>query len=282
MALMQQYMAMAAGQMDPAALQMLHFQMAAAQGLQNMPRFPGFPAPGLAEQLMAVYAAQAAGFPPSCFPPYPNADQQDPGAIAQQQAATAAALANMYYSQQAQHQSAAHQSSTPKDQAAAAAAACAFAQAAAYQGGVPNFPFASSQAQQPLGPAQYPSDTAAHQHSAPDALQHQAAAVEGASDRQSSMPLLNARATVADDPAFGHGRLYRPQASHAKASVAPPSGKFGGAVTDSFQCASALSRNSSSESVLPPASRCFEAARGQASALKRAEDVTAAAAAHLV
>ncbi|KAL0048546.1 hypothetical protein WJX82_005510 [Trebouxia sp. C0006] len=63
-----------------------------------------------------------------------------------------------------------------------------------------------------------------------------------------------------DDPAFGNGRLYRPQASHAKPSVAPPSTKFGGAINDNPQSGSLLSTNSSSESVLPPAGCCFEGA----------------------
>ena len=292
MAMMQQYMAIAAGQMDPAALQMAQFQLAAAQGLQNMPRFPGFPAPGFAEQIMAAYV-QAAAFPPSCFSPYPTADQQDSVAYAQQQATAAAALAGMYYAQQShppsQHETAAHQPLMPTltDPAAAAVAACALAQPATYQPGVPPFQYNGSQARQHFGHSEHASEAMAQQQSATQSsavLQHQIAKpLENlSSNRQHSTPLLTSRAPVIDDPAFGHGRLYKPQASHAKASMAPPSTKFGGAVNDSFQCGSAVSRNSSSESVLPPASRCFEAARGQASALKRAEDVTAAAAAHLV
>ncbi|KAL0043042.1 hypothetical protein WJX79_007611 [Trebouxia sp. C0005] len=176
MAFMQHYMQMAAGQVDPAVLQMAQYHIAAAHGL-NFSGFPGFPPPGIAEQVMAAYAAQAAAnFTPACFPPFPSTERQsDPAQL--QAAAAAAALANTL-----------------------------------------------------------------------------------SGDKQQGLSLLPARLPVKDDPAFGNGRLYRPQASHAKPSVAPPSTKFGGAMNDNHQSGSVLSTNSSSESVLPPAGCCFEAA----------------------
>lgn len=285
MAFMQHYMQMAAGQMDPAALQMAQYQMAAAQGLNFPSGFPGFPPPGMAEQVMAAYAAQAAAsFPSACFPPYIPAEQQDPVAVAQQHAASAA-LANALYAQQqqqqppqAQHQTAAPQSSAPEvSEQAAAAAAFALAQAAAsYQGVAPTFSVPADHVSQHPEQDQQSSGRKGHQHasSKTDVFAQQQAAMPAQSlqrDTQQGIS-LSRRIPVKDDPAFGNGRLYRPQASHAKASVAPPSTKFGGAMNDSFQCASAMSRNSSSESLLPPASCCFEAAGSQVKPLKRGED----------
>ena len=250
MALMQQYMQMAASQMDPAAMHIAQMaQFAAAQGL-NFPPFGVFPPPGMAEQVMAAYGA---GFPPF---------SQDAMALAQQQAALAAAI----YAQQ--HQ----QSQQPPDMLQqAAAAACALNQV--YQGA------ASSQ------PA--PDHTSDHNHGLPSSQdqqqqqqqqqqgcihrQHQAEkpAESSCVDRQQGMPLLSARVPVKDDPAFGHGKLYKPQASHAKASVLPPSTKFGGAMTDNFQSASTLSRKSSSESIVPSVSHALEGAGVQSLPVRR-------------
>ena len=286
MAFMQHYMQMAAGQMEPAAMHMAQYQMAAAQGL-NFPGFPGFPPPGIAEQVMAAYAAQAAAaFPPNCFSPYPPTEQQDPVAVAQQQAA-AAALASVYCAQQAQpqaqHQSAAHVSSvTPEvSEQAAAAAAFALAQAAAFQGAAPAFPFVTDHACQRAEQDQDFSGGEGHQQAMPQSgnFAQQQAAMPAEStfrEKKHGTPLLSTRLLVKDDPAFGNGRLYRPQASHAKASVAPPSTKFGGAMHDNLHCVSTLSRNSSSDSILPPASCCFEAAGSQVNTLKHNNDVSAA------
>ncbi len=264
MAFMQHYMQMAAGQVDPAVLQMAQYHMAAAHGL-NFPGFPGFPPPGIAEQVMAAYAAQAAAsFTPACFPPFPPTErQQDP---AQLQAAAAAALANTLYAQQqpqAQHQAAAHHTSAPSTEAseqAATATAFALAQAAAtYQGATPAF-------HQPA--ERVPLQAGLHQESRQQSLpqngrfaqQPAKPADSSPGDKQQGLSLLPARLPVKDDPAFGNGRLYRPQASHAKPSVAPPTTKFGGVMNDNLQSGSVLSTNSSSESVLPPAGCCFEAA----------------------
>ncbi len=264
MAFMQHYMQMAAGQVDPAVLQMAQYHMAAAHGL-NFPSFPGFPPPGIAEQVMAAYAAQAAAsFTPACFPPFPPTEQQqDP---AQLQAAAAAALANTLYAQQqpqAQHQAAAHHTSAPSTEAseqAATATAFALAQAAAtYQGATPAFHQPAERVALQAG---------LHQESCQQSLpqngrfaqQPAKPADSSPGDKQQGLSLLPARLPVKDDPAFGNGRLYRPQASHAKPSVAPPSTKFGGAMNDNLQSGSVLSTNSSSESVLPPAGCCFEAA----------------------
>ena len=255
MAIMQQYMQMAASQMDPAAMHMAQMaQFAAAQGL-NFPPFGVFPPPGMAEQVMAAYGAG--------FPPFP----QDAMALAQQQAALAAAI----YAQQ--HQ----QSQQPPDMLQqAAAAACALSQA--YQGAAPSQPV--------------PDHTSEHYHGLPSSRdqqqqqqggmhrQHQAEkpAESSCADRPQGMPLLSARAPVKDDPAFGHGKLYRPQASHAKASVPPPSTKFGGAMTDNFQSASTLSRKSSSESIVPPVSHALEGAGVQSLPVRRNTAAAGAAA----
>ena len=258
MALMQQYMHMAASQMDPAALHMAQMaQFAPAHGL-NFPPFGVFPPPGMAEQVMAAYGAG--------FPPFP----QDAMAVAQQQAALAAAI----FAQQ-QHQ----QSQQPPEMLQqAAAAVCTLNQA--YQAAAPSQPApdhrsdhhhglpSSSQDQQQQQRHQqqqqqrHQQQQQQQQQQGGMRRQHQAEkpAESSCADRQQGMPLLSARAPVKDDPAFGHGKLYKPQASHAKASVPPPSTKFGGAMTDNFQSASTLSRKSSSESVVPPVSRASEGA----------------------
>ena len=241
MALMQQYMQMAASPMDPAAMHMAQMaQFAAAQGL-NFPPFGIFPPPGMAEQVMAAYGA---GFPPF---------SQDAMALAQQQAALAAAI----YAQQ--HQ----QSQQPPEvlhQAAAAAAACALSQA--YQGAAPSLPAPDHR------PEHHSDSTSSGEQHQEGGVhrQHQAEkpAESSCADRRQSMPLLSARAPVKDDPEFGHGKLYKPQASHAKASVPPPSTKFGGAMTDNFQSASTQSRKSSSESAVPPVSPALKEPAGQA------------------
>ena len=278
MAFMQHYMQMASGQMDPAMLQLMQYQMAASQGLA-FPGFPGFPPPGMAEQVMAAYAAQAAAsFPPACFQQFPPSNQpQDPVALAQQQAATAAAALAFYAQQQQQQQP--HAQQQPQAQQQTPAHHAAGQSASAPSAAVPEqaaHALAQATASYPgIGPAhqqataivtQQPDlDRESHHQALPQngrsAQQHTAMPAESAhAHKQQGIALLPKRTVVKDDPAFGNGRLYRPQASHAKASVAPPSTKFGGAMNDSFQCASALSRNSSSESILPPASCCFEAA----------------------
>ncbi len=270
MAFMQHYMQMAAGHVDPTVLQMAQYHMAAAHGL-NFPGFPGFPPPGIAEQVMAAYAAQAAAsFTPACFPPFPPTEQrQDPAQLAQQQAAAAAAaaaLASTLYAQQppqAQHQAAAQHTSAPSTEASVqAATANPFAltqAAAAYQGAVPAFHQPAERGSPQAGLHQE-----SRQQSLPQngrfAQQPAKPADSSPRDTQQGLSLLPARLPVKDDPAFGNGRLYRPQASHAKPSVAPPSTKFGGAMNDNPQSGSVLSTNSSSESVLPPAGCCFEAA----------------------
>ncbi|DBA78254.1 TPA: hypothetical protein ACH3X2_008208 [Trebouxia sp. C0005] len=264
MAFMQHYMQMAAGQVDPAVLQMAQYHIAAAHGL-NFSGFPGFPPPGIAEQVMAAYAAQAAAnFTPACFPPFPSTERQsDPAQL--QAAAAAAALANTLYAQhqpQAQHQAAAHHSSAPSAEAseqAASTTAFALAQAAAtYQCATPAFHQPAEQVSLQAGLQE------SRQQSLPQngrfAQQPAKLADCSSGDKQQGLSLLPARLPVKDDPAFGNGRLYRPQASHAKPSVAPPSTKFGGAMNDNHQSGSVLSTNSSSESVLPPAGCCFEAA----------------------
>ena len=231
MAFMQQYMQMAASQVDPAAMHMAQMaQYAAAQGLSFSP-FAAFPPPGMAEQVMAAHAAS--------FPPFP----QDPMALAQQQAA----LVNAMYAQQAQSQP----QQPPEVMQQAAAAAFALNQAfqsapPSYQmlGHGPDHRFDFSEGRNPHLQA---SSSGRQQAQQPTEVSH--------SDRQQSMPLLSSRAPVKDDPAFGHGKLYKPQASHAKASVAPPSTKFGGDMTEHVQSGSTLSRKSSSESILPPESR---------------------------
>ncbi len=270
MAFTQHYMQMAAGQVDPAVLQMAQYQMAAAHGL-NFPGFPGFPPPGIAEQVMAAYAAQAAAsFTPACFPPFPPTErQQDPAQLAQQQAAAAAAaaaLASTLYAQQqpqAQHQAAAQHNSAPASEASEQAATAnpfALPQAAAtYQGASPVFHQPAERGSPQAGLHQE-----SRQQSLPQngrfAQQSAKPADSSPRDSQQGLSLLPARLPVKDDPAFGNGRLYRPQSSHAKPSVAPPSTKFGGAMNDNPQSGSLLSTNSSSESVLPPAGCCFEAA----------------------
>lgn len=255
MAFMQQYMQRAASQMDPAAMHMAHMaHFAAAQGL-NFPPFGVFPQPGMAEQVIAAYSA---GFPPF---------SQETMAVTQQQAALAAAI----YGQQ-------HQQSQqpPELLQQAAAAACALNQA--YQGAASSQPapdhrsdhyhdLSSSQDRQQQGDMH-------RQHQAEKPAESSCAGP----DRQQGMPLLSARAPVKDDPAFGHGKLYKPQASHAKASVPPPSTKFGGAMTDNFQSASTLSRKSSSESVVPPVSHASESARVQASLVRQNTAAAGAAA----
>ena len=243
MALMQQYMQMAASHMDPAAMHMAQMaQLAAAQGL-NFPPFGIFPPPGMAEQVMAAYGA---GFPPF---------SQDAMALAQQQAALAAAI----YAQHQQSQQ------PPEVLQQAAAAACALNQA--YQGATPPPPAPDHR------PEHHSDSTSSgEQHQEGDMhRQHQSEkpAESSCADRQQSMPLLSARAPVKDDPEFGHGKLYKPQASHAKASVPPPSTKFGAAMTDNnFQSASTLSRKSSSESAVPLVSHALEQPAGQALPLR--------------
>ncbi|DBB11224.1 TPA: hypothetical protein ACH3X3_006669 [Trebouxia sp. C0006] len=267
MAFMQHYMQMAAGQVDPAVLQMAQYQMAAAHGL-NFPGFPGFPPPGIAEQVMAAYAAQAAAsFTPACFPPFPPTGRQPDSAQLVQQQAAAAALASTLYAQQqpqAQHQAAAQLSSAPATAASEqAATANPFAlpqAAAACQGASPAFHQSAERGSPQAGLHQE-----SHQQSLPHngrfAQQQPAKPADSSPrDNQQGLSLLPARLPVKDDPAFGNGRLYRPQASHAKPSVAPPSTKFGGAINDNPQSGSLLSTNSSSESVLPPAGCCFEGA----------------------
>lgn len=241
MVLMQQYMQMAASHMDPAAMHMAQMaQLAAAQGL-NFPPFGIFPPPGMAEQVMAAYGA---GFPPF---------SQDAMALAQQQAALAAAI----YTQQ-------HQQSQqpPEVLQQAAAAACALNQAC--QSAAPPPPVLDHR------PDHHSDSTSSgeqqqqqHQQGGMH-RQHQAEkpAESSCADRQQSMPLLSARAPVKDDPEFGHGKLYKPQASHAKASVPPPSTKFGGAMTDNLS-ASTLSRKSSSESAVPTVSHALKEPAGQ-------------------
>ena len=267
MAFMQHYMQMAAGQVGPAVLQMAQYQMAAAHGL-NFPGFPGFPPPGIAEQVMAAYAAQAAAsFTPACFPPFPPTGRQPDSAQLVQQQAAAAALASTLYAQQqpqAQHQAAAQLSSAPATAASEqAATANPFAlpqAAAACQGASPAFHQSAERGSPQAGLHQE-----SHQQSLPHngrfAQQQPAKPADSSPrDNQQGLSLLPARLPVKDDPAFGNGRLYRPQASHAKPSVAPPSTKFGGAINDNPQSGSLLSTNSSSESVLPPAGCCFEGA----------------------
>lgn len=265
MAFMQHYMQMAAGQVDPAVLQMAQYQMAAAHGL-NFPGFPGFPPPGIAEQVMAAYAAQAAAsFTPACFPPFPPTEQrQEPAQLAQQQAAAAALASTLYAQQQAQHQAAAQHTSAPATAASEEAATAnpfALAQAAAaYQGASPAFHQPAERGSPQAGLHQE-----SRQQSLPQngrfAQQSPAKPADSSPrDNQQGLSLLPARLPVKDDPAFGNGRLYRPQASHAKPSVVPPSTKFGGAMNDNPQSGSLLSTNSNSESVLPPAGCCFEAA----------------------
>ena len=235
MACMQQYMQLAASQMDPAAMHMAQMaQLAAAQGL-SFPPFGVFPPPGMAEQVMAAYGG---------FPPF----SQDAMALAQQQAALAAALYVQQHSQQ-----------PPEMLHQAAVAALALNQA--YQGAVP--------------PHLVPDHRSDHYSDSPACRdQQQQGGMHGqqqlekpaessCADRQQGVPLLSTRVIVKDDPAFGHGKLYRPQASHAKASVPPPSTKFGGAMTDNFQSASTLSRKSSSESIVLPVSKALEGAGGQ-------------------
>ncbi|DBA76381.1 TPA: hypothetical protein ACH3X1_010089 [Trebouxia sp. C0004] len=262
MAFMQHYMQMAAGQLDPAMLQMAQYHIAGTYGL-NFPTYPGFPPPGIAEQVMAAYAAQAAAsFTPACFPPFPpTQQQQDPAQLAQQ----AAGLANTLYAQQqpqAQHQAAAHHTSAPSNEASEqAATAAALAQAAAtYQGATPAF-------HQP--DERFSLQAGLHSESCQQSLPQTARFAQQQSAKpadcshgveQQGLSLLPARLPVNDDPAFGNGRLYRPQASHAKPSVAPPSTKFGGAMNDKLQSGEVLSTNSSSESIRPPAACCFEAA----------------------
>lgn len=204
MAFMQHYMQMAAGQVDPAVLQMAQYHMAAAHGL-NFPSFPGFPPPGIAEQVMAAYAAQAAAsFTPACFPPFPPTEQQqDP---AQLQAAAAAALANTLYAQQqpqAQHQAAAHHTCAPSTEAseqAATATAFALAQAAAtYQGATPAFHQPAERVALQAG---------LHQESCQQSLpqngrfaqQPAKPADSSPGDKQQGLSLLPARLPVKDDP----------------------------------------------------------------------------------
>ena len=254
MALMQQYMQMAAGPIDPAALQMAQMaQFAAAQGL-SLPPFGAFPPPGMAEQVMAAYAAG--------FPPFP----QDPMAHAQQQAA----LVNAMYAQQAQSQA------QPPPEVLQQAAAAAFALNQALQSAAP-----SVQAPD-YRPHHCSNSSISHDPQLqPGSYRQQQQAdkpTEGShAGRQEGVPLLSTKIPVKDDPAFGHGRLYKPQASHAKASVAPPSTKFGGAMTDQLQCGSTLSRNSSSESVLPPVTRSPETIC-QAFQVKHVNDIPSASA----
>ena len=260
MALMKQYMQMAAGPIDPAAMQMAQMaQFAAAQGL-SLPPFGAFPPPGMAEQVMAAYAAS--------FPPF----AQDPMALAQQQAA----LVNAMYAQQAQSQ--AQQPPEVLQQAAAAA----FALNQALQGAIPSiqapdyrpqqhFDSSSSRDPQPQSRSYgHPQQLAAKPAESSQLGSH--------ADRQQGVPLLSTKVPVKDDPAFGHGRLYKPQASHAKASVAPPSTKFGGAMTDQLQSGSTLSRKSSSDSVLPLVTRSPEPAADQVFPVKCADKVASASA----
>ena len=269
MAFMQHYLQMAASQMDPAAMHMAQMaQFAAAQGL-NFPPFGILPPPGMAEQVMAAYGT---GLPPF---------SQDAMALAQQQAALAAALYAQQQQQQQQHQ----QPSEMLQQAAAAA--CALNQA--YQGAAPsqsapdhrsNHYHGSLSSQHHQQQQQQQQHHKQQQQQQGDMhRQHQAEkpAASSCADRQQGMPLLSARVPVKDDPAFGHGKLYKPQASHAKASVPPPSTKFGGAMTDNLQSASTLSRKSSSESVVPPVSHALEGAGVQT--LPERQDTAAAGAA---
>ena len=255
MALMQQYMQMAASQMDPAALHMAQMaQFAATQGL-NFPPFGVFPPPGMAEQIMAAYSAG--------FPPFP----QDAMAVAQQQAALAAAIFAQQHQQSQQ---------PPEMLQQAAAAVCTLNQA--YQAAAPSQPAPDHRSDHCHG---LPSSSRDQQQQQQGGMHrhHQAEkpAESSCADRQQGMPMLSARAPVKDDPAFGHGKLYKPQASHAKASVPPPSTKFGGAMTDNFQSASTLSRKSSSESVVPPASHASEGAGVQTLPVR--QDTAAAGAA---
>ena len=235
---MQQYMQMTASQMDPAAMHMAQMAHFAAPQALSFPHFGVFPPPGMAEQFMAAYGA---GFPP--FAP-------DAMALAQQQAALVAAI----YAQQQPQQ-------PPEMVQQAAAAAAAFALNQAYQGAVPPYLTPNHR------PDQYPDSPASRnqrQQSGMHAQQQaEKPAASSCAEGQQAMPLLPARVPVKDDPAFGHGKLYKPQASHAKASVLPPSTKFGGALTDNFRSASTLSRKSSSESVPPPVTDSPEGGGGQ-------------------
>ncbi|KAL3141949.1 hypothetical protein ABBQ32_004597 [Trebouxia sp. C0010 RCD-2024] len=238
LAFMHQYMQMAASQMDPAAMHMAQMAQFAAPQALNFPHFGVFPPPGMPEQFMAAYGA---GFPP--FAP-------DAMALAQQQAALVAAI----YAQQ-------HSQQPPEMVQQAAAAAAAFALNQAYQGAVPPYLASHHRADH------YPDSPAAqnqHQQSGMHAQQQAEKPAESScAEGKQTMPLLSARAPVKDDPAFGHGKLYKPQASHAKASVPPPTTKFGGALTDNFHSASTLSRKSSSDSILPPVTDALKGAGGQ-------------------
>ena len=282
MAFMQHFMQVAAaGHMDPAAFHMAQYQMAAAQGL-NFPAFPGFPPPGIAEQVMAAAQAAAASFLPTCFPQYPSSEQPgDPMVLAQQHAAAQALLAGVFHAQQPHQQSTAHQSSAPPGQAMEAATAAVFA----------HFAHATSLYHTVSPPASVPADYAKQQQEFAAAEVDQQALLQNGtfSHQQPARPaestqgdshgisLLPTRVAVKDDPAFGNGRLYRPHASHAKVSVAPLSVKFGGAVSDAVHSGSVLSRNSSSESTPVPVSCCFEAAGSDANASKRSDDAPAVA-----
>lgn len=235
--------------LETAMLQVMSYQAAAAQNVA-MPSLPTFLPPSLAEQLMAAYSAQAAaqfpsaGFPPSAFPPSAANEVQAPmhvPGMLPQQAAAAFALFNNQQAQQAQQQGPQH---------ALGQHAMLQPQQAAHQSGAIPSPMqiqrhdAAQQAQQAEGSSKSSPQPACHTPSKRSQYASQQASKTGS---PLDLRQLNSGGNnlAGSDPAFGHGRLYRPQASHAKAVMTPAVMRFG-----NFE--DPLSRRSSSESAVPP------------------------------
>ena len=226
---------------ETAMWQVMSYQAAAAaaQGAV-IPSYPTFPPPSLADQLMAAYAAQAA----AQFSPIAPMDMQAPlhlGGMLPQQAAAAFALLNQHQSQhhllqQPQHAQHAFGQLRPPTQHSRPPPSQI--QTAHQEPAQQAQPAEGSSKSSPQPGCQTPSIQSE------SFGQHPTGKTNGSPLGTGHMA-SGGSSMAGNDPAFGHGRLYRPQASHAKAVAAPAVMRFG-SVEES------LSRKSSSESMVPP------------------------------
>lgn len=252
MALVQHYMQVTGLPVETAMLQVMSYQ-AAAQNV-SMPNLPTFPPPSPAMQLMAAYAAQAAAqfphsaFPPTAFLPCAPSDTQAPMQLAgmlPHQAAAAFALLNQQQAQQQAPQLNASQHALAQFQPGVGHSRPPISQIQTQN------QEATQHAQQAEGSSKSSPQSGFQTPSIQSESfgQHPVGKANGSPFEVGHMVSGGSNVAGSDPALCGHGRLYRPQASHAKAVAAPAVMRFG-----NFE--ESISRRSSSESVVPASGSC--------------------------